>query len=93
MRTPGTFLWIYGMPIVLAIAGCVGLAAALFADGVWDWVSWLALGAMTAAGLWYALIPATTLTSSASSASSASSNEGRVNRSPARPPADRAARR
>ncbi|MBO4122679.1 hypothetical protein J5T34_18275 [Cupriavidus gilardii] len=78
------------MPIVLAIAGCVGLAAALFADGVWDWVSWLALGAMTAAGLWYALVPVTTFTSSASSASS---NEGRVNRSPARPPADRAARR
>lgn len=90
MRTPGTFLWIYGMPIVLAIAGCVGLAAALFADGVWDWVSWLALGAMTAAGLWYALVPATTFTSSAPSASS---NEGHVNRSPARPPADRAARR
>lgn len=81
MKTPGTFLWIYGMPIVLAVAGCVGLAAALFADGVWDWVSWLALGAMTAAGLWYALIPA------------ASSTERGVNRSPARPPADRAARR
>ncbi|MCT9074139.1 hypothetical protein [Cupriavidus gilardii] len=81
MKTPGTFLWIYGMPIVLAIAGCVGLAAALFADGVWDWVSWLALGAMTAAGLWYALIPA------------ASPAERRVSRSLARPPADRAARR
>lgn len=84
MKTPGTFLWIYGMPIVLAIAGCVGLAAALFADGVWDWVSWLALGAMTAAGLWYALIPA---------ASSTSSTERPVTRSPARPPTDRAARR
>lgn len=81
MKTPGTFLWIYGMPIVLAVAGCVGLAAALFADGVWDWVSWLALGAMTAAGLWYALIPA------------ASSSERGVNRSPAQPPVDRAARR
>ena len=90
MKTPGTFLWIYGMPIVLAVAGCVGLAAALFADGVWDWVSWLALGAMTAAGLWYALIPAT---SSTSSTSSASSTERGVNRSPAPPPADRAARR
>ena len=84
MKTPGTFLWICGMPIVLAIAGCVGLAAALFADGVWDWVSWIALAAMTAAGLWYALIPAT---------SSTSSTERGVNRSPAPPPADRAARR
>lgn len=90
MKTPGTFLWIYGMPIVLAIAGCVGLAAALFADGVWDWVSWLALGAMTAAGLWYALIPATPSTSPTSTTSS---TERGVNRSPARPPADRAARR
>jgi hypothetical protein len=58
MKTPGTFLWIYGMPLLLAVAGCVGLAAALFADGLWDWISWLALGGMTAIGLWYALMPA-----------------------------------
>jgi hypothetical protein len=60
MKTPGTFLWIYGMPSLLAVAGCVGLAAALFADGLWDWISWLALGGMTAIGLWYALVPART---------------------------------
>lgn len=58
MKRPGTFLWIYGMPIWLAVIGLVGLAAALFADGLWDWISWLALGAMTAVGLWHALKPA-----------------------------------
>ena len=54
MKKPGSFLWIYGMPIVLAALGCIGLAAALFADGPWDWVSWASLGAMTAVPLWYA---------------------------------------
>lgn len=54
MKQPGSFLWIYGMPILLATLGCIGLAAALFADGLWDWVSWASLGAMTAVPLWYA---------------------------------------
>ncbi|MBY4896136.1 hypothetical protein [Cupriavidus sp. AU9028] len=54
MKKPGTFLWIYGMPIVLAGLGVVGLASALFADGLWDWMSWVALGTMTAVALWHA---------------------------------------
>ncbi|WP_342051652.1 MULTISPECIES: hypothetical protein [unclassified Cupriavidus] len=57
-KATGTFLWIYGAPLWLAAIGLVGLAAALFADGIWDWISWIALGAMTATGLWYALKPA-----------------------------------
>lgn len=56
-KTPGTFLWIYGAPLWLGALGLIGLAAALFADGIWDWISWLALGVMTLTGLWYALVP------------------------------------
>lgn len=55
MRGPGGFLWVYGMPLLLGLLGCVGLAAALFADGAWDWVSWVALGGMTGVAVGYAV--------------------------------------
>ena len=36
------------MPAVLAIASAIGLLSALFGDGFWDWLSWVALGAPVA---------------------------------------------
>jgi len=35
-------VWLW--PLLLAIAGLVGLISALVGDGVWDVLSWLALG-------------------------------------------------
>lgn len=39
---------VFGMPAVLAIASAIGLLSALFGDGFWDWLSWVALGAPVA---------------------------------------------
>jgi hypothetical protein len=55
MTGPGSFLWIYGAPLGLAAMGCVGVTAALMGDGLWDGLSWAALGLMTGSGLWPAL--------------------------------------
>ncbi len=45
---------IWPIPIALAILSCVGLVAALVADGVWDAVSWIGLGTPVAVVLWFA---------------------------------------
>ena len=42
---PANLRRVFGMPAVLAIASAIGLLSALFGDGFWDWLSWLALGA------------------------------------------------
>jgi hypothetical protein len=34
---------IWAAPVLLALVTCVGLIAALLADGAGDWLSWLAL--------------------------------------------------
>lgn len=39
-RNPSVWTW----PIVLAISMTVGLASALLGDGIWDALSWVALG-------------------------------------------------
>lgn len=42
--TPATRkIWTW--PVVLGLASLAGLIFALVGDGVWDWLSWLALGA------------------------------------------------
>jgi uncharacterized membrane protein YfcA len=43
------------MPVVLGVLTTAGLAGALFGDGVWDWLSALALAAPVMVGSWYAL--------------------------------------
>lgn len=46
---------IFAAPAVLAILSAVGLASALFGDGVWDKISWIALGAPLAATAYFVL--------------------------------------
>ncbi len=46
---------IYRAPAALAVAVSVGLMSALVADGPWDMLSWLLLGAAVAAALFYSL--------------------------------------
>ena len=43
---------IWGPPITLGVASAIGLIAALLADGLWDAVSWIALAAPVAVGVW-----------------------------------------
>ena len=43
------------MPLVIAVLSAAGLLFALMGDGVWDWVSWCALGFPVAIGLWFAM--------------------------------------
>ena len=44
---------IYRSPAGIAAAVSGGLISALVADGVWDWLSWLLLGAAVAAALFF----------------------------------------
>lgn len=43
------------MPVALAAVSAVGLLSALFGDGIWDWVSWLALSTPIVVSLWHGL--------------------------------------
>ena len=44
---------IWGMPIVIGILSAIGLLSALLGDGIWDVLSWLALGTPVAVTFWY----------------------------------------
>ncbi|CAI4030288.1 hypothetical protein DNFV4_00716 [Nitrospira tepida] len=46
---------VWGMPVALAAVSAVGLISALLGDGVWDALSWLALGTPIAVSLWFGL--------------------------------------
>lgn len=50
VRSP---MQIWAMPSVIGALSSLGLCAALLADGVWDVVSWLALGVPIGVGLWF----------------------------------------
>lgn len=52
-RSP--FLRMWGAPILLAVLTAIGLISALLGDGVWDYVSAVALGVPTIACAWYGL--------------------------------------
>lgn len=41
-------------PTLLALLSLFGLVAALLADGLWDLLSWMALGVPVAVCAWYA---------------------------------------
>ncbi len=49
-RTAGQ---IWGAPTVLAVTSLIGLISALLADGFWDAVSWLGLGAPLVVAAWH----------------------------------------
>jgi hypothetical protein len=46
-------LHVFGVPALLAIASGVGLISALVGDGIWDTLSWFALGAPLAVIAWF----------------------------------------
>jgi hypothetical protein len=46
---------IFAAPGALAVLSAGGLASALFGDGLWDAVSWLALGTPIAAATYFML--------------------------------------
>ena len=54
-RQPRATLRIFAVPALLAVLGLAGLLAALLGDGLWDAVSWLALGGLVATSLVFAL--------------------------------------
>lgn len=41
------------MPLIIAVISSAGLLFALIGDGLWDYLSWLALGFPVAIGLWF----------------------------------------
>ncbi len=58
--TPRTSWQIFAMPLLLAALTLVGLLSALLGDGIWDFVSWLALGFPVAVIAYRWLKPGTT---------------------------------
>jgi hypothetical protein len=44
---------VFGVPLLLALLGAVGLLSALLGDDVWDALSWLTLGLPLAVILWF----------------------------------------
>jgi hypothetical protein len=51
----GAFMRLWGAPIALAVLTIVGLVSALLGDGVWDYLSAVALGIPVLTGAWYGL--------------------------------------
>jgi hypothetical protein len=49
--TPHPTAAIYRIPLLIALISAVGLASALLGDGIWDALSWLALGVPVALAL------------------------------------------
>jgi len=54
-RHGNAFSRMWGAPILLAVLTAIGLISALLGDGVWDYVSAVALGVPTIACAWYGL--------------------------------------
>ena len=52
-----TFLCVFGMPMLLALVSAIGLASALLGDGIWNVLSWVALGASVAVIVWHVVRP------------------------------------
>lgn len=55
MSAPPPASHIWGMPLLLGAVSLVGLLSALLGNGVWDVVSWLALGFSNGIVLWYVI--------------------------------------
>lgn len=51
-RHPFPFRKIYGYPFMLALITACGLFSALFGDGLWDGLSWIALAVPLVVALW-----------------------------------------
>jgi hypothetical protein len=55
LRGKGDFRRVFGMPLLIAAISAIGLVSALLGDGVWNLVSWLALGLPLAVIAWHLL--------------------------------------
>ena len=55
MSGASPFRRMWGAPIALAILTAIGLLSALLGDGVWDYVSAVALAVPTTVCAWYGL--------------------------------------
>jgi hypothetical protein len=47
----------FGIPAVIALASVVGLVSALIGDGVFDAISWIALGTVIGVLIWAGFLP------------------------------------
>jgi hypothetical protein len=45
--------YVFGAPLLLAVASTFGLVSALLGDGIWDVLSWFALGGPVMLIVWY----------------------------------------
>ena len=52
MTSEGRNRSVWRMPVLLGLVSAIGLVTALLSDAWGDWLSWAALGAVCAAGLW-----------------------------------------
>ncbi len=52
MSEPQSTAQIWTAPILLGLSSAIGLATALFSDGIGDYVAWVALGVPVAVSLW-----------------------------------------
>jgi hypothetical protein len=52
-RQPRTVLEVFAIPLLLALVSVGGLVAGLLGDGIWDMLSWLALGVLLATVGWH----------------------------------------
>lgn len=49
------FIRTWGWPLLIGLLTLIGLLAALIADGVWDWLSAVALGTPVAVSAWHGI--------------------------------------
>lgn len=54
---PGSFRFVWGIPLLLAVLTVFGLLAALLGTGIWHGLSWLAMLVPVLVGLRYSLWP------------------------------------
>lgn len=47
----------FGIPAVIALASVIGLVSALIGDGVFDAISWIALGTVICVLIWAGFLP------------------------------------
>jgi len=52
-KPSGAFFYVFGAPLLLAVASAFGLVSALLGDGIWDVLSWFALGGPVMLIVWY----------------------------------------
>jgi hypothetical protein len=57
MAISQTVARVFRWPVILAFMTLVGLVGSLMADGIWDVIGWVLIGAPTLAGLYFWFVP------------------------------------